>query len=148
MLKLDIKTEPYWIDLPSNVRIRVKPISTAVMSAARALSLADYRLMVDSGELDPANDAQRKGASDSLLIKALARLSIIEWTGVYDAAGVAPAPVSDQNISSLMDIWLVAQDFFNVYVTQISLLETEGNVSAPAANGTSAAEALTAGSAA
>ena len=39
MLKLDIKTEPYWIDLPSNVRIKVKPITTAVMSAARALSL-------------------------------------------------------------------------------------------------------------
>ena len=148
MLKLDIKTEPYWIDLPSNVRIKVKPITTAVMSAARALSLADYRLIGDSGELDPTNDAQRKGASDSLLIKALARLSIIEWSGVYDAAGEQPVPVNDQNIISLMDIWLVAQEFFSAYITQMSLLEIEGNVSAPAANGTSAAEALTAGSAA
>ena len=148
MLKLDIKTEPYWIDLPSNVRIKVKPITTAVMSAARALSLADYRNMVDGGELDPNNDAQRKGASDSLLIKALARLSIIEWSGVYDAAGEQPVPVNDQNIISLMDIWLVAQEFFSAYITQMSLLEIEGNVSAPAANGISAAEALTAGSAA
>ena len=148
MLKLDIKTEPYWIDLPSDVRVKVKPISTAVMSAARALSLADYRLMVDSGELDPNNDAQRKGASDSLLIKALARLSIIEWSGVYDAAGEQPAPVNDKTVGDLMELWLVAQEFFNVYVTQLSLLETEGNVSAPAVNGTSAAVALTVGSAA
>ena len=67
---------------------------------------------------------------------------------MYDAAGEQPVPVNDQNIISLMDIWLVAQEFFSAYITQMSLLEIEGNVSAPAANGISAAEALTAGSAA
>ena len=58
------------------------------------------------------------------------------------------AQVNDQTISDLMDIWLLAQEFLKAYVTQFTLLETEGNVLAPAANGTSAGAALTAGSAA
>ena len=147
MLKLNLKTEAYWIDLPGKVKVKVKPISTAVMSAAQSMALENYRQLVDSGELDPANDALRKGTSESLLIKALARLSIIEWEGVLAADSDDPAPVNDRTIGDLMDIWRVAQEFLKAYVTQLALLETEGNVSAPAANGTSAAVAPTAGSA-
>ena len=148
MLKLNLKTEAYWIDLPGKVKVKVKPISTAVMSAAQSMALENYRQLVDSGELDPANDALRKGMSESLLIKALARLSIIEWEGVLASDSDDLAPINDKTVSDLMDIWLLAQDFLKLYVTQFKLLETEGNVLAPAANGTSAAVALTAGSAA
>ena len=148
MLKLNLKTEAYWIDLPGKAKVKVKPISTAVMSAAQSMALENYRQLVDSGELDPANDALRKGMSESLLIKALARLSIIEWEGVLASDSDDLAPINDKTVSDLMDIWLLAQDFLKLYVTQFKLLETEGNVSAPAANGTSAAVALTAGSAA
>ena len=148
MLKLNLKTEAYWIDLPGKVKVKVKPISTAVMSAAQSMALENYRQLVGNGELDPANDALRKGMSESLLIKALARLSIIEWEGVLASDSDDLAPINDKTVSDLMDIWLLAQDFLKLYVTQFKLLETEGNVSAPAANGTSAAVALTAGSAA
>ena len=148
MLKLDIKTEPYWIELPAKVRVKVKPVSTAIMSAAQSMALDNYRQLVESGELDPANDALRKGMSESLLIKALARLSIVEWEGVLAADNDNLAPINDKTVSDLMDIWLLAQEFLKIYVTQFKLLETEGNVLAPAANGISAAEALTAGNAA
>ena len=147
MLKLDIKTEPYWIELPAKVRVKVKPVSTAIMSAAQSMALDNYRQLVDSGELDPANDALRKGISESLLIKALARLSIVEWEGVLAADNDNLAPINDKTVSDLMDIWLLAQEFLKIYVTQFKLLETEGNVLAPAASGISAAEALTAGNA-
>ena len=147
MLKLDLKTEAYWIDLPAKVRVKVKPVSTAIMSAAQSMALDNYRHLVESGELDPANEALRSGISESLLIKALARLSIVEWQGVLAADSDDLAPVNDKNVSDLMDIWLLAQEFLKAYVTQFKLLETEGNVLAPAANGISAAEALTAGNA-
>jgi hypothetical protein len=148
MLKLNLKTESYWISLPGKIRVKVKPVSTAIMSTAQSMALASYRQLVDGGELDPANDALRRGTSESLLIKALAQLAILEWEGVLAADNDDPAPVNDQTISDLMDIWLVAQEFLKAYVTQFTLLETEGNVSAPAANGISAAAALTAGNAA
>ena len=147
MLKLDLKTESYWIDLPAKVRVKVKPVSTAIMSAAQSMALDNYRQLVDSGQLDPANESLRSGTSESLLIKALARLSIVEWEGVLAADSDKLAPVNDKNVSDLMDIWLLAQEFLKIYVTQFKLLEIEGNVLAPAANGISAAEALTAGNA-
>lgn len=148
MLKLNLKTESYWISLPGKIRVRVKPVSTAIMSTAQTMAITRYRQMVDSGETDPNNDALRKGTSESLLIKALAQLAIVEWDGVLAADNDDPAPVTDQSISDLMDIWLIAQEFLKAYATQFTLLEKEGNVSAPAANGTSAAAAPTAGSAA
>ena len=144
MLKLNLKNDPYWLDLPGKVRVKVTPVSTAIMGAAQAMALEEYRRMVDGGALDPANDALRKGTSESLLIKALAQLSILEWEGVYAADSDNPAPVNDQNVADLMNMWLVAQDFLKLYVTQFTLLVMEGNVSAPAANVISAAEARTA----
>jgi hypothetical protein len=148
MLKLNLKTESYWLDLPGKVKVKVKPITTALMSAAQSMAVDQYRKLVESGQVDAQNDSVRKGVGESLLIKALAQLAITEWEGVLAADSDAPAPVTEQNVSDLMDIWLIAQDFMKAYVTQFSLLETEGNVSAPAANGTSAAEAPTAASAA
>ena len=148
MLKLNLKTAPYWLDLPGKVKIKVKPITTAIMSAAQTMAVDQYRQLVESGQIDAQNDALRKGVGESLLIKALGQLAIIEWEGVLSADSDNPAPVNEQTVGDLMDIWLIAQDFMKAYVTQFSLLETEGNVSAPAANGTSAAVAPIAGSAA
>lgn len=147
MLKLDIKTEPYWLGLPCGIRVRVKPVSTAVIGAAQAMALKEYRALLDGGMLDPLNEELRNATSDSLLITALAQLAILEWEGVIAADGGEPAPVNGRTVGDLMQIWLVAQAFFKSYTEQFNLLETEGNVSAPAANGTSAAAAPTAGSA-
>ena len=141
MLKLNLKTEPYWLDLPGNVRIKVKPVSTAIMSAAQAMAMEAYKTASDSGELENQREGMKRGISESLLVKALAKLAITEWEGVLEANAEKLAEVNERNITDLMDIWLVAQDFFKAYVTQITLLESEGNGLALAANGISAAAA-------
>ncbi len=136
MLKLNLKTEPYWIDLPGTVRVKVKPVNTAIMSAAQASASTNYNKMVDRGETDVTNDALRKGLSESLLVKALGKFAILEWENVFKANGDAPAEVNDINIEQLLDIWVIADEFLKTYISQMSLIVTEGNVFAPAVNGT------------
>jgi len=135
MLKLNLKTEPYWIDLPGTVRVKVKPVSTALMSAAQAAATIEYNAMVERGETDVKNDPLRRGLSESLLVKALGKFSIIEWENVFKPDGDAPAELNDTNVEQLFDFWVVADEFLKVYVSQITLVQSEGNVSAPAANG-------------
>ena len=40
MLKLNLKREPYWLDLVQGVRIKVKPATTALVMAAGSASRA------------------------------------------------------------------------------------------------------------
>ena len=35
MLKLDLPVDPFWADLPHGVRVRIKPVTTAIVSAAQ-----------------------------------------------------------------------------------------------------------------
>ena len=136
MLKLNLKTEPYWIDLPGTVRVKVKPVSTALMSAAQASATAAYNALIERNETDVDDDALRKGLTESLLVKALGKFAIIEWENVFKADGEAPAELNDANVEQLLDFWVIADEFLKRYVSQIALVQSEGNVSAPAANGT------------
>ena len=151
MLRLNLKKEPYWLELPAAVKVKVRPLSTAIMSAAQSSvikQIKDWRqerasrqevgaYVEDLPDVD--NEQVRLGLSESLLIKALGRCAIIEWQGVMVAEGSAVAEVSDQTVNDLLDIWFIAQDFWKQFTNSLSLLEIEGNESAPAANGTSAA---------
>ena len=160
MLRLNLKKEPYWLDLPAEVKLKVRPLSTAIMSAAQSSvikQITDWRqerksrleVGADVSDLPDVDDEEtRHGLSESLLIKAMARGAVIEWQGVLNSAGDAPAVVNDQAVNDLMDIWFIAQDFWKKYTASLSLLDAEGNVSGLAVNGTSAAVALTVGSAA
>lgn len=151
MLKLNLQKEPYWLKLAPGVRARVRPLTTALMSAAQAqvikemLGMREERqrrldVNADTTDLpDIDNEATRLGLSESLLIKALARASIIEWEGVLAPDSDAQAPVADHTVNDVMDIWFVAQEFWKRYTSTLALLETEGNGSRPAANGISAA---------
>ena len=71
------------------------------------------------------------------MAKALARLVVLEWEGVGDAAG-EPVPVTPEGIDALLDILPLFEAFQLRYVSKGLLLEEEKNVSAPSANGTSA----------
>ena len=151
MLKLDLKKEPYWLDLPAGVRLKVRPLSTAVMSAAQASvikQIGDWRQEIkarsesgaDVTDIPNVDDENtRMGVTEALLVSALARGAVIAWEGVMDKTGAAESPVNDQNISELMSIWFVSQDFWKQYTAEISLLEIEGNASGLAVSGTSAA---------
>lgn len=151
MLRLNLKKEPYWLDLPAEVKLKVRPLSTAIMSAAQSSvikQITDWRqerksrleVGANVSDLPDVDDEEtRHGLSESLLIKAMARGAVIEWQGVLNSAGDAPAVVNDQAVNDLMDIWFIAQDFWKKYTASLSLLDAEGNVSGLAVNGTSAA---------
>lgn len=144
MLRLNLKKEPYWLELPAGVRVKVRPLTTAVMSAAQSQVIKQIVAMREERKSNPYvpdvdDDQTRLGLSESLLIKALARGAILEWEGVVQPDSDIVEPISDQNIADLMDIWFVAQEFWKQYTAALSLLDAEGNSSRLAPNGTTAA---------
>jgi hypothetical protein len=133
MIRLDLKREPYWLDLAPGVRIRVRPCTTALVMAARAS-------MIAGGEGD---DDNARGAA---LLKALARAAIIDWEGIGDEAG-APIPPSPERIDALLDLYPAFRTFETGYFLPALVLDAEKNASTPAPNGTSAAAPNTAAAA-
>lgn len=142
MLRLNLQKEPYWMDLPSGVRVRVRPLSTAIMNAAQSLVIKQIKEMQEDESVLKPNldvDSIRFGLSEALLVKALAQAAIIEWKGVMQPEGDAVAKVTQQSVAELMDIWFIGQEFWKQYTTSYFVLEVEGNASRPGVNGTTAA---------
>lgn len=125
MLKLDLPTEPYWADLPHGVRLHIKPVTTAIVSAAqhRAARLGREAAEAAGGELDP--DVSR-GLAFVLMAKALARFAIQEWEGVAGPDG-APLPFSPDLAERLMDIESMASAFWDAALKPIQAVSAEGN---------------------
>ena len=159
MLKLNIQKDPYWITLPANVKVKVKPLGSAVMNLAQHQTIQhliemqkDRKQRLAGGEdvsnfPDMENHAVRSSFSETLLTRALATIAIVEWEGVMQSEKDEPAELNEQNILQLMDIWYVADSFWKQYTKSVEILESEGNASGLAANGISAAGQNTAASA-
>ncbi len=126
MLKLDLSNEPVWLDLGHGVRVQLRPLTTALMVAARN---------------DPAVQALPEDASDEesalAFARALARVAVLDWEGVGDAEG-NPIPVSPEAIEALLDLWPIFEVFQTGYVAKGLLLEQEKNASSPLPSGSSA----------
>lgn len=132
MIRLNLSTEPRWVDLLPGLRLKVSPVTTAVMASARAdESLSD---------LDP--EAQREVLAIAMA-KAVAMRVITDWDGVGDENG-KPLPVSAAGICSLLDIWPVFEAFQGQILGPHLVLDAEKNDSAPSLTGTSAAVKTTA----
>ncbi len=132
MLTLDLSNEPRWHDLAPGVRVRLRPLTTALMVATRS---------------DPEVEAVQDTTSDEtralIFAKALARRAVLDWEGVGDAEGKAIDP-SSEAIDALLDIWPNFEAFQLVYVSKALLLEQEKNVSAPSPSGPSVGATATA----
>jgi hypothetical protein len=126
MLRLNLAREPYWLDLALSVRVRVEPLTTALMVAARS---------------DPAVRSLPEGTNDDEIAvifgKALAERAILDWEGVGDADG-NPTPVTPEGIAALLDIWPIFERFQMGYVARGLELEQEKNASAPSPTGSMA----------
>jgi hypothetical protein len=134
-IRLDLKREPHWLDLGHGVRLHVRPCTTALMMAARA--------EVQRFPVPAMNDAQAAGERTAALVKALGRLGIQDWQGVDDADGEA-APLTQEGVDALLDLWPMAEAFERLYLGPVLLLDDEKNAFAPAPNGTLAAGLRTA----
>ena len=126
MLRLNLAREPYWLDLGLGVRVRVEPLTTALMVAARS---------------DPEVRGLSEDTSDDEIAvifgKVLAERAILNWEGVGDADG-NPTPVTPEGIAALLDIWPIFEKFQMGYVAKGLELEAEKNASAPSPAGSTA----------
>ncbi len=145
MICLDLKREPYWLDLAPGVRIRVRPCTTALVMAARA-SMTTAEPAPGPRDEVPGGDPGDDNARGAALLKALARAAIVDWEGIGDEAGAA-IPPSPERIDALLDLYPAFRAFETAYFLPALVLDAEKNTSAPAPNGTSAAAPSTAAAA-
>jgi hypothetical protein len=131
MLTLNLTNAPQWCDLIPGVRVKLRPLTTALMVAARG---------------DPAVAGLPEGSTTEeaalAMAKALARRAILEWEGIGDADGnpIAPRP---EAIDALLDLWPAFEAFQTLYVAKALLLDAEKNGSAPLPSGTLAGATAT-----
>lgn len=152
MLRLTLLQTPYWMDLGGGVRLKVRPLTFAVLAAAQSKA---YRLAVESGVaaalvaeiggdvpglLDLDDQDARNGLCRLLMLQSLAVFAVIEWEGVGNEDGTAAAPVTEAWVKALiLGHPLLAEKFEKSYTAGVSETVTEGNVCGIAPSGTSAA---------
>jgi len=132
MVRLDLNAGPDWLDLGHGVRLKLLPLTTALMAASRADEAVE-NLPEDTP------DETRAIA----FAKAIARRAVIDWAGIGDAEGepLAPTPAA---IDALLDIYPLFEAFQLGYVARGLALDQEKNGSSPLPNGTSAGASDTA----
>jgi hypothetical protein len=129
MLTLSIPTDPTWIDLPQEVRLRIRPVTTAVVAAAQSASLREAEALRDTGDaggLDVGDPDVAKGVGFALMVKALARYAVLEWDGVGDRDG-KPLPCTPDNVALLMDLDEMATAFWRAAFAPVAAMSAEGN---------------------
>ena len=149
MLKLKIQTEPYWMELGSGVRVKVKPCNSAIFYEAKAFmnnKVADMVKKIketqDNGIKDVSlpdlsTPIKREAYADQQLILGLALAGIIEWDGVLEAESEEKSPLTPEKIEELFtNFWLIAENFRQQYCGIQEILEAEKNVSTPEPSGT------------
>jgi len=133
MIRINISPEPQWLDLGHGVRLRLMPLTTALMMATRTDPA------VQALDADASNDTRA-----AVFAAALARRAIVDWEGVGDEAGHVLA-ISPDGIDALLSLWPIFESFNLLYVSRGLLLDAEKNVYAPSPIGTSAEAIATAG---
>ena len=148
-MQLRGKREAAWLDLPQGVRVKVRPLTSALYATARAKAFRAVRDLaehVDSvtaagGRIEDLPDlsdpAAQTGVSEVMFAEGLGIAAIVEWENVTGPDG-APAPVTPANVVDLMNEVGFPDAFLSRYVRSHEKRLAEGNVSGPAPSGTSA----------
>jgi hypothetical protein len=123
MLRLDIPHEAFWVECPYGVRLLCRPLTTAMNHAAMARAARRLREL----GLDGADEDIRRGHLVAEVLAALAELLVVEWQGVGDAAGAAPAPLSPEGLRALMSVPEIATAFNEGISAPLARLAAEGN---------------------
>ena len=125
MIRLDLNRAEHWLELCPGVRVRVRPMGSAIWMMAK----------LDDAVI--AAQAEGPAAFTVALVKAVAVHAILDWEGVGDEDGEVLAPSRDA-ILALMDLRAPYDAFNEAYLGPWLLLSAEKNGSAPSPNGTSA----------
>ncbi|PWG15785.1 hypothetical protein [Salibaculum griseiflavum] len=123
MLKLNLSTEPHWLDLGHGVRLFVEPLTTAVMMAARS-DPSVRTIAGDDADLDRATDPGHDDQIAVIVAKAVARIVVKDWEGVGDAEG-KPLPLTPEGIDALLELWPIFEAFQTDYIAGALILEQE-----------------------
>lgn len=123
MLRLNFKTEPFWIELIEGLRWKVLPFSSIILEQARENM---------AGEI---TDDMGNRVHYALLTKEVAKLVVIEWEGVLDTED-QPVPVTVDAVDFALRMPLVSQMFQEAYMTQAFQMGFEKKGFAPLLNGT------------
>jgi hypothetical protein len=125
MLRLDLPTEPFWVDLPHDVRFRCKPLTTALNNAA---GVRAGRRLTEQRGTGPAPDPDiERGALMQEAVVALAEVLVIEWEGVANAAGTEPAPLTPEGLRAVLSIPEMAGAFNTGVSAPLARMAAEGN---------------------
>lgn len=125
MIAIDLSSEPKWVDLPHGVRLKLRPATTAIVSAAQARAT---RLAIEATtELaQPDDEDLRRGFAFMLLVQSLARYLVIEWEGVCDT-NKQQLPLSPEAIDRLMEHDEIAAAFWDAAMRPLRVVDAEGN---------------------
>jgi hypothetical protein len=147
MIDLSQRTEPYELELPYGLRVTVRPLTTAGMTAAQAAARRAFeaierqaRERTEAG-LQPdglpalSDEGERAGFYQAQLIRELAVRHVTSWIGVELNGG--PAPPTPENVAAVMDLYPVGERFFQEFTLRQVLLNAAKNGCGPSAAGIS-----------
>lgn len=138
MLRLNLKSEPRWLEMAPGVRFLLAPCTASVLGAAREAESVQALFADDN--------APSETDLTIALAKEVGRRTILEWEGVGDESG-QPVAVSPETIDAALEVPVIFQKFQVEHVGKGLMLVDEKNDSAPSPTGTSAVVTNTARSA-
>lgn len=127
MLRLVYSAEPKWLDLLDGLRVQVRPFTSALLAMARSA-------VNRAGKAESTDSAPDITIRFVLLTTELAKIAILDWSGVVDADD-CPVPVSAESVAAMMDFWTVNDAFATQYVTPGLMMGVEKKDLAPLPNG-------------
>ncbi|MGN7613050.1 hypothetical protein ACQZV8_13305 [Magnetococcales bacterium HHB-1] len=127
--------KPFTIDLPFDIKLSVKPITTTSYSICQAIARQELQKIIDCQE-PIKSDAQRDGLYKAFLIYELAAQHVTSWEGVT-LDGKTTAPLNRDNLIALMDRHPFGERFYEQIILAQMLLEKAKNGSTPSQNGSS-----------
>lgn len=149
MLKLNLKPEPFWLEIGGGIRVKVPPLDTAILRAVEYTAWQSYAALKaaanegdETAPLDTAMTAKIEGAFALARTRALVG-HILAWEGVAGEDGMPLAP-SGEALDAFAAHPLAGPAFTRAYDATVAPLLAEGNGSASSLPGDGAGATVTA----
>lgn len=147
---MNLRTEPYWMDLPYGVRLKVKPLTTSTWNAASAWATREMLKVIkiqeelkavgkkDTDLPDLLTDENRRDYLETMIMKGCAVACIVEWDNIEDPVEDGKlCPLTTDNITRFVEDFRMGNAFWTKITSDYEKLLNEGNGSSLAQNGTS-----------